>query len=481
MTLAATSPLLTTKAQTNGPTIIVDGQGKEVMFKGIGWYGYNLAFAAPENLTEGVDALSQDFKQIVYRQKQLGFNSIRLAFTFDDLFGIRCPIVNYTRTCVMPPKDVTKATLVPNATLYSNYQVPAGWQPQDSPPDTTICNAAVPNNYTYDRFLWMCTYYISQGFYVNLDFHSNGFQDKAVKKNQSFADQNAWIQNWATLLKDLQKTPANKGKILVDLINEPDGFNLTWEGTGAVNSSLTSYYVNAIDVLFPLCPDCLFLVEGGGQYHWCGINWGNGFMTNQDTIKNNPAYNISDATGFLNAIMSKPWLNQVVLAPHVYCPGVTEATMCYSGQELFDGLDQSFGYLTVSPGWCKGGSCRVFPVILDEFGSLLNNTKEMECMTSLEAYANAIAPASTTSHAPLTSWFYWAWQPDSQGTGGLVDEDWRTIMWNKIGALTGGTSDFKTGFGLTPWYLEQGWSALQPAGTTPATRTPGATPTAVSG
>jgi hypothetical protein len=35
--LAASSPLLTTKAQNGGPTIFVDGGGKEVQFKGIGW------------------------------------------------------------------------------------------------------------------------------------------------------------------------------------------------------------------------------------------------------------------------------------------------------------------------------------------------------------------------------------------------------------------------------------------------------------
>ena len=39
--------------------------------------------------------------------------------------------------------------------------------------------------------------------------------------------------------------------------------------------------------------------------------------------------------------------------------GVTDATVCYSGQDLFDGLDQSFGYLTVEPGWCNDGTCRV--------------------------------------------------------------------------------------------------------------------------
>lgn len=70
-------------------------------------------------------------------------------------------------------------------------------------------------------------------------------------------------------------------------------------------------------------------------------------------------YNLSDATVFFQSIMSKPWINQLVLAPHIYCPGVTSATICYSGQELFTGLDQSFGYLTVSPGWCSNGTCRV--------------------------------------------------------------------------------------------------------------------------
>ena len=32
---------LTTRDQKNGPTIIVDGNGKEVTLKGIGWYGFN--------------------------------------------------------------------------------------------------------------------------------------------------------------------------------------------------------------------------------------------------------------------------------------------------------------------------------------------------------------------------------------------------------------------------------------------------------
>jgi len=202
------------------------------------------------------------------------------------------------------------------------------------------------------------------------------------------------------------------------------------------------------------------------------VNWGNGFITNQ-TLMNTyqKAYNLSDASIFFEQIANKTWINQLVLAPHIYCPGVTGATTCYNGTQLYDGLDVSFGYLTVAPGYCVGGSCRVYPAILDEFGSTLDNPAELSCMKSIETYANALAPTSSATHAPITSWFFWAWQPDSFGTGGLVNENWRSIMWNKIGALTGGTADFTTGFGLKPWYLGQGWSALTKKTATPTSVT----------
>ena len=48
------------------------------------------------------------------------------------------------------------------------------------------------------------------------------------------------------------------------------------------------------------------------------------------------------------------------------------------------------------------------------------------------------------------------------GTGGVVDkEDWRNINWTPISALTGGTSKFKTGLGMKPWYAK---GHMDPAG-----------------
>jgi hypothetical protein len=41
------------------------------------------------------------------------------------------------------------------------------------------------------------------------------------------------------------------------------------------------------------------------------------------------------------------------------------------------------------------------------------------------------------------------------GTGGIVDrEDWRDIDWQPISALSGGTLQFPTGLGLTPWFAK---------------------------
>ena len=38
-----------------------------------------------------------------------------------------------------------------------------------------------------------------------------------------------------------------------------------------------------------------------------------------------------------------------------------------------------------------------------------------------------------------------SWQPDSYGTGGVTADDYRTIEWFKIDALTGGTAYLYTG------------------------------------
>ena len=96
--------------------MIVDGAGNPVVFRGIGWFGFNTGYADkfslskalantclpsrtafgpscnslkasgrltfPGDISRGTDSVTRDFRTIVWRIKQLGFNGVRLPFTF---------------------------------------------------------------------------------------------------------------------------------------------------------------------------------------------------------------------------------------------------------------------------------------------------------------------------------------------------------------------------------------------------------------
>ena len=71
---------------------------------------------------------------------------------------------------------------------------------------------------------------------------------------------------------------------------------------------------------------------------------------------------------------------QLSLAPHFYCPGVSmeTRTQCFQGAGQWEGFDNTVGYLTVSPGFCAGGKCKVgctaaFACAAADVCSLLND------------------------------------------------------------------------------------------------------------
>lgn len=48
----------------------------------------------------------------------------------------------------------------------------------------------------------------------------------------------------------------------------------------------------------------------------------------------------------MQALLTKPYAEQVVICPHVYGPAVTHSPLGATGQGLFQRLSASFGYLT---------------------------------------------------------------------------------------------------------------------------------------
>ncbi|CAK0786597.1 hypothetical protein CVIRNUC_009811 [Coccomyxa viridis] len=384
--------------------------------------------------------------------KQLGFNAVRLPYRFSDFLYLNPLIVEHQ--CQVAPALNVQYTLVPDAGSYPYLPLTGLPYPSEAPPNITnsICSAQFLDNMSVrDRYIMNVKFLIGQGFYVSMDYH-NIAPDAIVSNYTEF------IGQWVSLLTDvLAAVPEAKGRLLLDMINEPDGYGFKWEGSSTA-MSLHYYYTGLMDAMWPICPDCLFIGEGTGATN-LAANWGDGFVTNQAVVAQS---GVSDATAFFNDLVTKPYVQQFIVGPHIYCADVSGSSYATSGQALYSKLSTTFGYLNLK-GFCpsNGQPCHRFVTIIDEFGSLFDNQEELTCFRSIVAYANNEAEAADGIHGVTDSWFYWSWQPDSYGTGGILADDYRTIQWFKINALSGGTSYMPTGLGLRPWYLK-GFNPVQP-------------------
>ena len=109
------------------------------------------------------------------------------------------------------------------------------------------------------------------------------------------------------------------------------------------------WLLNSIALLLPTgtarpgCGRCLAsqvtraasCLQGCGQVQ-AGLvnNWGDGFVTDPAVLAAAPG--ASDPNPFFQSLMGKPYLDQVVIAPHVYPPSITNnPKLPASGPELY--------------------------------------------------------------------------------------------------------------------------------------------------
>eukprot|EP00889_Picochlorum_renovo_P003735 jgi/Picre1/30765/NNA_006126.t1 len=352
------------------------------------------------------DPVSGDFATVVRRQKLLGFNGVRLPFSFKDLdksprsFGVPVP---------------GAAPDLPNPPNYSR----------------NVCNGYLPNTSTRDRFIWVAKFFAKNGFYVMVDNH--------LREDQTaLEDVDGWSQKWADLVRDLSKDSDLKDKLIVDLLNEPDNYGIVW-------SRLGDMYLTAMDAIEAKSPGTVFAIEGTGQ-SGLQVNWGDGFAT--ERIE---SLGLSDPRQFFNSLLSKPYKNRVILSPHVYPPSVTYNYNAVTGDALYDRLSTSFG-TKMTQGYCDGSRCQKFPVAIGEFGSKFAQQIDLTSMKDFARYLNNLGSADDGRHNPIDNWFYWSWNANSGDTGGLVDDSWVSTQWNKI--------DYLTTIGLEPWSIVTAQSTL---------------------
>eukprot|EP00884_Botryococcus_braunii_P019883 jgi/Botrbrau1/6579/Bobra.0189s0006.1 len=414
--LAAISGLTTSGGR------IYDG-GSELQLKGICWFGFNNDFQMVSDLYAGDDSITKDFRTVAWRMKALGFNAVRLAFNFATLHsGVKG---TYQQDCKIASEDEVIASISKSGTS-------SGTKYSSPPKVEGKCSADVPDDSVYNRFLYVANFMASQGFYVLVDWHNSG------KGNQvgdiAFSDATQFGNDWVQLVKDLKAQGSIPGKLMIDLINEPDAYAIRWEPSNGL-PGLKDLYLSILPRLYEVAPDALFFIEGTGQ-SMNKANWGDGFNTDQLTIAQ---WGISDPTAFLDALVKQDYINQVVLSPHVYCPSTSGAPDGYAGTELDYRLDQSFGQKGAF-GW----NGHIFPIVIGEFSvnfRSANPTAERDCWNSIVQYMNS----GTDGHPPITTWFFWGWNANSVDTGGITtNNDPKKVDWEKLDALRS--------IGLSPWY-----------------------------
>ncbi|KAK9839537.1 hypothetical protein WJX81_008252 [Elliptochloris bilobata] len=413
----------------NSSIIGVDGQPLNI--RGINWFGFETSATMTAGLWAGSTSLTADFATVIWRMQLLGFNTVRLPFSFQVLFNI-AP-VSYTSACTHATNNAVRNSVVP-----PGITVPGGIEPPllRSPASNAlgVCNGHLPTNSIYTRFLWVIRFLVRNHFYVVLDNQLN-------IDSTALDDPVRWVGLWEQLLADVVADPVSKARVMVDILNEPDSRDLQWEGSTPPATDVTWYYISAMDAMHQVSPTTLYLIEGCGQNTFA-MNWGDGFVTDRELIKER---GLSDPNWFFQTLLEKPYLKNVIVSPHYYPPTVSKSKSHFTGEALFWRMTNSFGYLTK-----EGYGGHVFPVVFGEVGSHLTADNDLQMMEDMAKYLRAEEVPYDGRHSEMKNVIWWAWNANSADTGGLVTSpNWDKVHWRKIEWLIRATD-------MAPWYLSVG-------------------------
>jgi endoglucanase len=237
----------------------------------------------------------------------------------------------------------------------------------------------------------------ANGLQIILDRHRPSSADQSPLWYTSAVPESKWISDWKMLADRYKADPTVIG---ADLHNEPYGA-ATW-GRGTAATDWQAAATRGGNAVLASNPNLLIIVEGienqgDGTSTW----WGGG---------------LSDV-GAKPVLLNTP--GRVVYSPHDY-PSSLFAQKWFSDPAYPANLpsvwDKNWGYIQ------KQG---IAPVLLGEFGSALATDSDKAWMKSIVSYLGA----------NKMSYAYWAFNPNSGITGGLVKTDWRTPEAEKLAAL----------------------------------------------
>ncbi|KIZ06654.1 hypothetical protein MNEG_1306 [Monoraphidium neglectum] len=197
---------------------LVNEKGQPLKLRGINYFGFN------------------NGQTMVYRMQLLGFNAVRLPFSFKD-FNLK------GRTDYIWCREASASEI--RRTVSPPGFVP--WSKPLPPPRAPLlvgggrCNIGMPNN-VFDRFLWVINYFAKAGFKIVIDNHV-WLEDPTAYENPKL-----WVDSWQKLAAAVSKDPISRGVVMYDLVNEPDNKRIFWtERKG--RPSLAKLYFDAMDAI----------------------------------------------------------------------------------------------------------------------------------------------------------------------------------------------------------------------------------------
>ena len=239
----------------------------------------------------------------------------------------------------------------------------------------------------------------ARGLLVLLDLHSlrdDGFTEP-LWYDDRYSERD-FAAAWRTMATRFGQRPNVIG---ADVKNEPHG-EATWGDGSQTDWRREAEKVG--DEIHQIAPKWLIVVEGieghteGQQLdsHW----WGG----NLEGVRRNPV------------VLDEP--GKLVYSPHEYGPGVWP--QAWFAQEdftdtLYERWAKGFGYIL---------DAQIAPVLVGEFGGRETgtDTKEGRWQRQFMDYLSQRGISFT----------YWAWNPNSGDTGGVLNDDWRTVNAQKV-------------------------------------------------
>jgi hypothetical protein len=235
---------------------------------------------------------------------------VRLPYTHRNLANTQ--VSDVVRDCAPTTEDELRERVVDPKlwAVKANKALPANLSPLFNSAGSTSCNTYLPAKSNKDRLLFVMQQFIAQGMYVVLDYQPMGTEDHAYDLNSFVA---AWASLWRSISCLPNFAPDIAGRVLVDVMNEPDSMSVRWEATNNRPGAQQLYLATA-DALWQMTPkQVLFMFEGTGQ-NILGLSWGNGFVTDLNVIGSR---GLSDPNPFFQRLLTRPYLSQVCLGLHV--------------------------------------------------------------------------------------------------------------------------------------------------------------------